>query len=549
MRNLSFIILFVLIFFSVSQVFGSFDISPLVWECLIINQNIKIQNKTRIRKINYVIDNVYISKDEKPVNFPYSTINSLHFKTKLQVIKREILFNEGDVFNEKLIAETERNLRRLGIFRKVIITSKKVSNSLRDVTIRTIDAWTTKIIFNVSRVGGEYNGSIGFREDNLIGYDKDFTFYYSNEAEKKAYHLRYYDPRFLGSNVSTQALYTKSADYEQSSFHLWQPFRSTKSRNSYSVYFFKWQGIRELYQAGVTKFTFNQKRNFCEIYTGFSPNSNLSWIFRQKFGYRYKEDIFENDSNSILLPATFINEKNSGFFWNIEYEKEDYIKEYNINTYGRDEDFNMGYHFIMNISYRPEFLGSAGTSTYLSGRISKGFSFNAGNFILASANWAGRYQNNRLENGYLYAYSNYFLRIHYRITLASHIETTFFHKPDADVQYVIGGAEGLTGYKLNYFTGNKGMLFNIESRVLLFDDLLKLLTIGAVFFYDAGNAYNIKTPIILSELNSDVGCGLRITFPRSSSGSVLRLVYSYSFNENGLDNRWLFSFSTSNVFL
>lgn len=45
--------------------------------------------------------------------------NKLHFQTQPPVIRREILLRPGDQYDSALVAESERNLRALGIFRRV----------------------------------------------------------------------------------------------------------------------------------------------------------------------------------------------------------------------------------------------------------------------------------------------------------------------------------------------------------------------------------------------------------------------------------------------
>ena len=49
--------------------------------------------------------------------------NRLHFQTRRAVIRRELLFRVGQPYDSALVAESERNLRSLGVFRKVQIDS------------------------------------------------------------------------------------------------------------------------------------------------------------------------------------------------------------------------------------------------------------------------------------------------------------------------------------------------------------------------------------------------------------------------------------------
>ena len=47
--------------------------------------------------------------------------NRLHFQTRAPVIRRELLLRPGQPYDSALAAESERNLRALGIFRRVLV--------------------------------------------------------------------------------------------------------------------------------------------------------------------------------------------------------------------------------------------------------------------------------------------------------------------------------------------------------------------------------------------------------------------------------------------
>ena len=48
-------------------------------------------------------------------------LNSIHTTTRRRVVARELLFKPGEPFDSAKVAETARNLRALGIFRRIII--------------------------------------------------------------------------------------------------------------------------------------------------------------------------------------------------------------------------------------------------------------------------------------------------------------------------------------------------------------------------------------------------------------------------------------------
>lgn len=68
--------------------------------------------------------------------------NRIHFKTQRQVIERELLFKPGDRLVPAPLAETERNLRGIGILRNAQVSSAPDGPGKADVNLTTQDAWT-----------------------------------------------------------------------------------------------------------------------------------------------------------------------------------------------------------------------------------------------------------------------------------------------------------------------------------------------------------------------------------------------------------------------
>ena len=95
---------------------------------------------------------------------------------------------------------------------------------------------------------------------------------------------------------------------------------------------------------------------------------------------------------------------------------------------------------------------------------------------------------------------------------------------DRDRQLSLGGDNGLRGYKARAFNGDKRLFLNLEDRMHFADDVLRLVSFGAAAFCDIGGAtYGELGRLISDDLYGDVGVGLRIAFPRSSGGQVLRV--------------------------
>jgi outer membrane protein insertion porin family len=113
-------------------------------------------------------------------------------------------------------------------------------------------------------------------------------------------------------------------------------------------------------------------------------------------------------------------------------------------------------------------------------------------------------------------------------------------------RFFLGGINSLRGYGAgkvgprdpetgDYLGGDKMVLFNAE---LLFP-IVEEQGIRGVLFYDAGNAFNNGDPIKLTDLQTDVGAGLRWYSPLGP----LRLEWGYALNPKPYqdDYKWQFS--------
>ncbi|MEO8349969.1 MAG: POTRA domain-containing protein, partial [Acidobacteriota bacterium] len=119
-----------------------------------------------VRRIRLERENVF---EDAESSFLARLADGLHAITRDEVILRELLFTEGAPLAPEKIAETERNLRRMPIFRSVQIRVEPVGPDEVDVVVRTRDSWTTQVTGSIGRDGGRGRFGLGLEENNLLG--------------------------------------------------------------------------------------------------------------------------------------------------------------------------------------------------------------------------------------------------------------------------------------------------------------------------------------------------------------------------------------------
>ena len=100
------------------------------------------------------LQRVNIFADTEATFFLPRLANRFHVRTRAEVIRHELLFREGEVYDSARIAESARNLRALRVFRSVHIDSATVDSGLT-VRVRTQDAWSSKPEFGFRSTGGQ----------------------------------------------------------------------------------------------------------------------------------------------------------------------------------------------------------------------------------------------------------------------------------------------------------------------------------------------------------------------------------------------------------
>jgi hypothetical protein len=505
----------------------------------------------RIANITLHLEDVYPDSDGSDFEFFYELANKLHMRTREEVVRRELLFREGEVLSPELLEETERNLRRFRFLRHVRITATEPHAGRVDVHVHTIDAWTTKTQLNVGSSGGRLTGSGGIVEDNFLGRGKSLAAYYIVDSERTSTRLQYVDPRLLGRFLTLGLAYSTGEDLRRTQVYLTRPFHSSLTSWSYGLGLDGGEQLEYLYDSGEEAARFLRSRLRLEAFVARSLGSDPVHIRRARLGWRvWREDFRPHGQPGTSYLHTLPDEgrQYSGPFVGIELRRSRFLRERNINSSLRDEDFDLGLHLQAEAGLAAETLGSRRDALLLGLAAGSGASFGDGRFALGTARVSGRVEDGMLRNVHARLETNAYMRLHPRVTLAASLSGDWLHRPDPERQILLGGEEGLRGYKLRLFTGDKGMLGRLETRVLIVEDFLRLCSIGTTAFVDAGNVWPQGRPLDLLEQKLDVGAGLRFTFPRSSQGQILRVDLSYALDDNGFGSPWLISFGTVQSF-
>ncbi|MFH1283397.1 MAG: hypothetical protein ABII27_07010 [bacterium] len=498
---------------------------------------IKIQNKS-----------IYDFDREDLPFMPYGIINKLHIVTRDRIIRRELLFRTGDELDRNVIAETERRLRSFSFIRVADINLEHAENNKMNAVVYTQDSWTTEPQISIGGGGGKARYAFGVEEKNFLGLGKELGLFYANdENDSISRQLFYNDPHFLPGHWKLESFFSNIDEGSMNMISVLRPYYKLDTNWAADVNWVNNNVEEDIYLNNETIASFSHAGYKTEvsasnnIYTG-----NLT-AYRAGLGFNNETNNFYGlESASITaLPGNYEIKGPLVSFQRLHY---DYIKVKNVNTFMKDEDYNLGQDIKIKYVYGSEDFGIEKDASYISLKNSNGLYFGKENFLLAELKANGLYLDKKPRNLVAESKISYYNRIFSNQTLGLNMTGIFGKNLDINNQVVLGGLNGLRGYPAREFTGNKGLLFSLEDRIFWAEEYLSIVGVGGVVFFDSGFAWDKGESISISDLKSDIGFGFRFALPRSCEAIVFRLDFAYALDKVRDEDRFVISFGSGQSF-
>jgi hypothetical protein len=495
--------------------------------------------------------NIYDTEDERYRHFVFKLVNKLHYKTRSQVIQREVLLNEGEPFSAELAEETARNLRqRLPIF-DAWIETEKLPNGHLLVRVVTIDEWTLSGGVSIRRDGNETKYSFGVAERNLLGNNQRLALKYFVQPSDDNYVLtRFSDLRVFGQPYALVVAYGDNPLDRYRRIGFAHPFYNLLQNTSFGAATAKTSGRRDVYHENRLIAYSNYKGDQTRLWGAYRTGSYARKIgVSSEYIYRYehttdrrwtKEAVNFQDT-SVAEAAFPVDSLYHQVGLGIQLANFDFVKLKQIDGFLYTEDFVLGQ--LLTVSLARAFTSDFNSFLFdlFEAELSQGYRFSSNLALLTYRRqiWFNRGQDIRKAtsfSAYLYNQSLSFLTIAVRGTYRSDWQAT------GAETVTIGGTNDLRGYNKVYRTGNRKGVFNFEGRFYPNLEILSLVFGGAVFV-DAARTWRLHEPLSLKDFAFSVGAGLRVAFERSTKNRLLRIDVAYS-QVNG----WQLSIGTDQYF-
>ncbi|HET6795557.1 MAG TPA: hypothetical protein VFH40_00240 [Gemmatimonadales bacterium] len=467
--------------------------------------------------------------------------NRLHFQTRRAVIRRELLFRVGQPYDSALVAESERNLRSLGVFRKVQIDSVRTPTGLM-LRVLTKDGWSTQADWRFRSTGGEVAFTIGLVENNLLGTASTAAVRYRHDPDRSSVALSFRRPRMFAGTVGLGVLYENRSDGRAEALVLERPFYALTSRRA-----FKFEA--EDHDERVLRFfegedqardTLSRRFTLVRGSASWAVHASTAGYLRAGLAAQVRRDDFRPEGQI----GPFSKTVTGAFGPYLQYNRAHFIVTRGYAGFGREEDVDLGLTVRTGFQLAPEVFGydRNGIGPFAAARIGARFT---GGFAYVDAVGDALYNSAGLDSGSVQLAGTVVLQPAARHVAVMHLEGGWLQDPLPGEEFDLGLGTGPRAFGSHAFTGDRSFFATAEYRYTVVDDLWGLVGLGVAGFVDHGGAWYSGSP---RRVGWDAGVGLRLGASRSSDTPALRFDLARRFANDAEPGAWVLTVGKGFVF-
>lgn len=450
-----------------------------------------------------------------------SLVNKLHITTRPYVVRRELLFAEGEPYDSARIAESARNLRRLGVFRSVHIDSATVAGRLV-VTVTTDDGWSTRPDFRFKSTGGELDYTLALIEDNLLGTATQASVLYRNTPDRTSTTFGFRQPRLIAGRVGLAARWDDRSDGERIAVSLTQPFFTLGSRGSWSVF-------AERRDERILRYLDGRRAPADSVFRDYriarvdlarALRASPAGYLRVGIAAQVREDGYAPGAGLVGSPTASSTGALGGW---IEVRRAQFLTTTGYNALSREEDIDLSSLLRLGAWLAPGGFGYDRTGVGPEFYAQVGTRLPAG-FARAAIGMHGLFTSAGLDSGSVQVAGTAAWLPSPRHLAVLHLAAGAIEAPLPGSEYDLGLGAGPRGFRQHAFTGDRMFFATAEYRYGLAPDFLKVVDVGVAAFADVGGAWYDGSPM---RSGWDAGIGLRLGASRAPDLEANRIDLVY----------------------
>jgi hypothetical protein len=490
------------------------SVSPLDAQAVGDGESARVASDT-IRAIEIIRRDIF-DPEEAQKSWIARIVNGLHVTTRPSVVRKELLFRVGEPYDSARVAETERNLRSLGIFRRVLIDTVRTDSGLV-ARVNTKDGWSTRTDFRFRSSGDEIAFTIRVAERNLLGTASLAAFEFRDDPDRSTIALEFERSRLIANSIGVGMLYEDRSDGTVFSAAVGRPFLSLDSRLSYGV-------SGTVRNARVLRFrdgirdpseTLRRRRTSARVAGAWALNTGAAGYLRIGGLAEVRREDFRDDSLTGPFPETVTGVVGPLFQWS----RTRFLVTRGFLGFGREEDVDLSTTVHLSALVAPRAFGYPRNGVGPAMTIRSGTAFPLGfGLIEAAAN--GLFTGAGLDSGAVTLSATAVLQPAERHRAIFHAEAGWLEDPTPGAEFDLGLDIGPRAFSSHAFTGDRMVFATAEYRYTVMPNLWGLAGWGVAAFVDHGGAWYDGSP---RRLGWDAGVGLRIVLSRATNPSPLRV--------------------------
>ena len=464
----------------------------------------------KIRKIEIKRLNVFGANINNPASGSPGKIenilNKTHFNTNENIIRKNLIFSEGDTISPLALSDNERILRQLSYIDDARIIVMPVSADEADIVVITKDVYS---------LGGSYSykglekGSVSIFEKNILGMGHEFGVempFDNKKINSPGFGVHYLIDNIEKSFVDLNIYYLNGLGEKTYGLSLSRKLVSSTTKYTGGI------SVRQMYTTvdlDTLIVPAPLKYNLQDYWLARYFLLNKASVTRIVIGARYvNNNVF---AKPLILPNTYYSlQKYRIFLGSAALSIQKYYKTNLIYSYGRTEDIPYGGLFKVTVGKE---INEFKKRSYLGAEISLGNSSKRLGYFYTSAGLATFINSHRTEQGILSLKMKYFSNLitfgRNRIRNFVDIDFTRGFDRNRDERLIYYKDNGFSGIRNDSVNGSQRLTLSLESVVFSPVNLygFRFAFFGFADFSSLAGSYRIfanGTPL------SGLGLGIRI---------------------------------------
>ncbi len=392
---------------------------------------------------------------------------------------------------------------------------------------------------------GNWTGTFGINEVNLLGTGNQFYIAYVKEVDRDGLNLTLDFQRLFGSNFDAGGNYAGLSDGRNGNWKAGLPFRAFETRNS-----LMYDGLaadqrvfryRREDSATLDTASFRRSATLHNLTAGLARKATSTQYLRLvgTAGYRQEEYVPEENAGS-PVPDSITG--TLGLY--VEIKRARFLQVRGFNGFGT-EDVDLSTTLRVTGTLAPKAFGWPETS------IGPGLSFSSTALIGKAAFVWGAIDLNWLPNetvpdsGRIVANLAFGYKPHPRHATMAQIQWGRQKNTPPGQEFNLGFESAPRGWEPHSFVGTRMLWISAEHRWFVWDALLNLFGVGFAGFLDYGGAWYADQD---RRFGGNLGVGLRMGSALTTVPTTGRIDFAYRFGDDVTGSRWVLSLGTGFIF-